>query len=111
MKLAMVSALDKDGEQDPPLWRIGIEHRHIEHQMLQQCKKELSDFVSKHTQKFFVAVGISQEFLQHEPGTWDDIESYITAQKRILSLKVVNDAAESGVALIQSFNAALTNQE
>ncbi len=111
MKRAMVSSLDKDGELDVPLRRFVIEPRNIERETDQLCSKELSDFVSSNTRKLFVAAGITDDFLKTDPNTWDRNDNYIKAQKIIHNLKVVNDAAERGVALIQSFNAVLTNQE
>jgi len=43
--------------------------------------------------------------------TWITDNDYSDGQRKVRSLKVVNDAAERGVALIQAFNGVLTNQE
>ena len=53
---------------------------------------------------------IPQHFLAYNPDTWDSDNDYIVAQQKVRSLKVVNET-ERGVALIQSFNGVLTNQE
>ena len=53
---------------------------------------------------------IPQHFLTN-PDTWESDNDYIAGQQKVRSLKVVNDAAERGVALIQAFNGALTSQE
>lgn len=101
MKLAMVAALDKKTTDHPR--RIAF------CPTLQQNK--LSDFVSQHTRKLFTALNIPQDFLTTNPDTWATDNNYIVGQKKVASLKVVNDAAERGVALIQAFNGVLTNQE
>ncbi|ESO02828.1 hypothetical protein HELRODRAFT_174252 [Helobdella robusta] len=41
----------------------------------------------------------------------DTDNDYIIGQRKIKSLKVVNDAAERGVALIQEFNRVVTNDK
>ena len=60
-----------------------------------------SDFISRNTRKFFVALGlgVNQDFLEEDPNTWDTNDGYIQAQKKARQLKVVNDVAERGVAL------------
>jgi len=47
----------------------------------------------------------------NSPDTWSTDNDYIVGQRKVRSLKVVNDAAERGVALIQAFSGVLTNQE
>ena len=42
---------------------------------------------------------------------WGRDKEYIAGQQKVKALKVVNDAAERGVALIQAFNGVLTCQE
>jgi len=54
---------------------------------------------------------IQQDFLNHHPSTWGSNKNFVDGLKRVQNLKVVNDAAERGIALIQSFNGILTNQE
>ena len=61
--------------------------------------------------KLFTALELSIDFLHEHPSAWDALDSFREARVRVMSLKVVNDAAERGVALIQSFNAVLTNQK
>jgi len=74
-------------------------------------QKQLSDFVSQHTKQLFTAFDIPEHFLMNSPDTWCSDDDYIVGQRKVKSLKVVNDAAERGVALIQQFNGVLTNQE
>src|SRR6218665_801338 len=73
--------------------------------------KQLCDFVYQHTRTLFTALDIPRDFLIHDPFARENNEAYIKAQKMLRGLKVVNDAAERGVALIQSFNSVITNQE
>lgn len=103
MKAAMVAALRKTGQPDRPR-RIVLTTADIQ-------EKQLCDFVSQHTSKLFSALDIPQDLLIQDPSTWESNEAYIEAQKKLKGLKVVNDAAERGVALIQSFNSVITNQE
>jgi hypothetical protein len=102
-KAEMVAALSKEGE-DNPLPRVTLDEQRI-------SETRLADFVNQGTKKFFDSLNISQNFLLHDPNLWNSNDEYVTAQTKLKKLKVVNDAAERGVALIQSFNSVLTNQE
>ncbi len=73
--------------------------------------KQLPDFVSVNSYKLLAAMHTSLDFLTVPPSQWESNPSYIATKARIDNLKVVNDAAERGVALIQSFNAVISNQE
>jgi len=63
--------------------------------------------------KLVVAAGFTDDFLTSLLNTWNrnDNYMYINTQKVFHNLKVVNDAAECSVGLIQSFSAILSNQE
>ena len=50
-------------------------------------------------------------FLQADPDTWNSRDDYKRALEITQSLKVVNDTAETGVALIEEYNSLLTNDE
>ncbi len=102
MKSAMVAALDKITTSHPPR-RIAFTPT--------LYQSQLSDFVSHQTRQLFTALDIPQDFLTKSPDQWNSDHDYIAAQQKLRSLKVVNDAAERGVALIQTFNGVLTNQE
>ncbi len=54
---------------------------------------------------------IETDILEQDPGRLDSNEHYIISRKRVQQLKVVNDAAERGVYLIQNFNSVMTSQE
>ena len=97
VKSAIVKALDKKTADHPR--RIAFNST--------VPQKQLSDFVS---QQLFIALNIPQHFQMNSPDTWSSDNDYIAGQRKLKSLKVVNDAAERGVALIQAFNGVLTNQ-
>jgi len=54
---------------------------------------------------------IETDFLEQDPGKWDSNEHNIISRNRVQHLKVVDDAAECGVSLIQNFNSVITNKE
>lgn len=109
MKRKMILNLQQTGHPDKPQ-RITLPIDRI-------MTAELCDFVSVHTYFFFDTVlnerllGINREFLTADPSTWDTNENYITAKEVVSNLKIVNDIAERGIALITRFNAILTHQE
>ena len=63
--------------------------------------KDLSDFVTSHTKTFFRLFGVN------------DLEEYCNDALRssINSLKVVNDTAERGIALIKKFNESVRDDQ
>jgi hypothetical protein len=73
--------------------------------------KALYEFVTGKTKKLFSAPDIPLNFLHLHPSIWNTNDDYIRGRCKVHNLKVVNDAAERGVALVQSFNAIITNQE
>jgi hypothetical protein len=103
MKAAMVCALRNEGETNSAR-RITLSDKLVP-------EKQLSDFVSTNTMKLFTAFNLPQDFLKLDSANWATNDDYVAACNTLRKLKVVNDAAERGVALIQTFNAILTNQE
>ena len=81
------------------------------HPFVDPTAKRLHDFVTTSTVRFFQILGLSEEFLQSDSSEWEHQETYKTSQKIAQSVKVINDLAERGVALIQEFNSALTRNE
>ena len=73
--------------------------------------KQLADFVSTSTKQLFSAMNISQEFLKSHPSEWINDPIYVDSQTTVAQLKVVNDAAERGISLIEAFNSAITIKE
>lgn len=50
-------------------------------------------------------------FLKNDVETWDDDESYKKNKAIVHSMRVVNDIAERGVALMEEYNKLHTNDE
>lgn len=71
----------------------------------------LTQFVTENTLNFFGRLDLPTEFLQADPDTWDCRDDYKAACTITHSLKVVNDLAERGVALIEQYNSLLTKDE
>jgi len=103
MKLAMVAGLEREGSVMPPT-RVRLDERTL-------LDKQLPDFVSTNTKQLFSALNISQEFLKSHPSEWENDQTYVESQATVAQLKVANDAAERGIALIEAFNSAITTQE
>lgn len=73
--------------------------------------KEISHFVTANTYNFFTRFNLNNDFLQHDPTTWNDNPSYIEASDFCKKMRVVNDIAERNVKLIKDFNNILVNTE
>ena len=102
-KRLMVLSLKEVEGSDEPLKRI----QPFQH----PTTKKLHNFVTKSTINFFTILGLSQEFLHVDPSDWEFQPEYQESKRLVLSLKVINDLAERGVALIQEFNSSLTRNE
>ena len=65
----------------------------------------LDKFVTTNSYKFFHQLGIKAEsFLNKDPDQWMTDSEYIKGQETCSMIRVVNDAAERGVALMEEFN-------
>ena len=103
MKVQIVSALTKEG-RDNTCKHITIEDADIK-------LKQLPDFVSAHTKQLLAGLHVSEEFISRHPSEWPMNNNCMLGLSRVRQLKVINDAAERGISLIQNFNSVLTNQE
>ena len=74
-------------------------------------KKDLSDFVSKKSLDLFKKFDLSCDFLEKNILTWSHEDSYNECAEFFKTLKVTNDVAERGVALIEEYNNYLTKDE
>jgi hypothetical protein len=72
MYKVMVAALEKDCEQDPS--------RRTRKIQTSDTLKELCLFVSKHTNKFFMAMKVNQNLFELDPSTWESNEQYFNSQ-------------------------------
>jgi hypothetical protein len=102
-KLRMVDALDKEGSEDNP--------KRIKLPMSGVPCAELADFVSSRTRDFFNKLGLKSNFLALHPSTWEREKEFVEGLNIATSIRVVNDHAERGVALIQEFNKKITHEE
>jgi hypothetical protein len=102
-KRAMIAALSRKGSADPPK-RINVDQATI-------ASKKFHDFVTSNTWNFFQILSIPNSFLSADPESWVYNDSYLEAETVVRELRVVNDTAERGVALMQDYNCSLTKNE
>ena len=91
-----------------PLKRL--EGRRFNHQ------SPLDTFVTQRTAELFdVLVKDGQEratsFLVKEPSDWSTDLTYLEMQEKAHQMKVVNNCAERGIALVEEYNSSLTKEE
>ena len=65
---------------------------------------ELHNFANSNTLRFFTILDIDFSFLKSDPGLWQESKSYNDALKVEKFLRITNDNAERGVALIGEYN-------
>lgn len=63
------------------------------------------------SRSFFQTAGIDDSFLEVDVETWPNVASFKIAKSVVKKLVCVNDCAERGVALIQTFNESVTKNE
>lgn len=73
--------------------------------------KNISHFASKHSFLLFKQFELPHTFMDKNPECWMSDENYQYCKTVLSDLKVVNDLAERGVALIQQYNNCLTRSE
>ena len=94
---------NKEGLDDPQQW-VKIDTT--------KCSAMPTEyFVSKNTRRFFACVYLSQEFLKYDPEERILREDFMENLKTVQLLRVVNDNAERGVALIDEYSSILTKKE
>ena len=100
----MVKTLGNPGSNEPP--------KHIESQVSRIESKQLEDFVTQNTLKFFEILELPSKFLtETDIEQWEENEHFQKAKQCAQSLRVVNDVAERGVKLIQYFNSFISRNE
>lgn len=104
-KRLMVSAMQSEDDQEQEhTKRITID--------LDSAKnKNLEHFVTAKSAKLFQMMDLPDGFLTVDPDLWEDRHDYKLASETVRSLKVVNDHAERGVALIQEYSGFITQDE
>ncbi|KAG0727887.1 hypothetical protein GWK47_033694 [Chionoecetes opilio] len=93
-KKQMVKALDKPASKK--------ELKRLEGKKM-TMSFSLSSFVTSKTQSFFQKLDSDEGFLAKDPALWEEDDRFKDARKRALGLRVVNDAAERGIALVQRY--------
>lgn len=74
-------------------------------------RKDLSDFVSQNSLELFKKFDLPYDFFEKDISTWPSDDSYKDCLEFFKTLKVTNDVAERGVALIEQYNNCLTKDE
>ncbi|KAG0724840.1 hypothetical protein GWK47_039783 [Chionoecetes opilio] len=93
-KKQMVKALDKPASKK--------ELKRLEGKKM-TMSSSLSSFVTSKTRSFFQKLDMDEGFLAKDPALWEEDDRFKDARKRALGLRVVNDAAERGIALVQRY--------
>ena len=103
MKQKIIQGLTNKGNDDPPKKvQINIQTIH---------NSELNDFVTSKSKVIFQKLNIPTSFLEKDPEFWKEDDDFQTASTIVHELKVVNDHAERGVALIQKYCRLLIKEE
>ena len=102
-KRRMVQALQVDGSTEIRK-RATVDEKDIRQQTLDR-------FVTSNTMRFFRILGIEPVFLNIDPEDWSNDADYCTAEKIVKALRVINDVAERGVALMEGYNRLHTCDE
>lgn len=96
-KAEFVSAMrSREGDDDPPMRARLFPNAPVKN-------LKLSDFFAKKSGRFLDIIGADKSFLEKHPREWQGDDSFNRAKTIALHLKVVNDSAERGVALIKRY--------
>ena len=76
----------------------------------------LDSFVMERTGDLFNLLSFTRQkdarcFLAKDPDTWEVDDSFRKLKESVMRMKVVNDTAERGIALIQKYNDTVTKDE
>lgn len=79
-------------------------------------KSPLETYVTERTKEVFNILHVNGKekatsFLCKKPNMWPSDSNYIELREKVQKMKVVNDCAERGIALIQAFNKSITKNE
>lgn len=73
--------------------------------------KDMSNFVTQSTKRFFCRLNIDVSFFQSDPSEWHLRNDYCAGKQICQHLNVVNDPAERAIKLITDYNRSLTYDE
>jgi hypothetical protein len=102
-KKRMVNELQKKAKPNPKK-RITVKKECIP-------DLQLHNFVTSNSLKIFKLLSLSEAFLEADPITWIIREDYLYGEEIVRQLRVTNDTAERGIAMIQEFSGLLTKDE
>src|SRR5258705_5016949 len=89
-KSLVKSIRTRQGTADPPKRRDDL--------TLQDCRNvSLSDLVTTNTMVFFTRLGISKEFFDADPATWEECKDFKQGRDIGQGLRVTNDHTERGL--------------
>jgi hypothetical protein len=79
-------------------------------------RRPMSEYVTNKSMLFFDLISTNgqetaKSFLSKPPAVWSEDATFQDMKPKVKLLKVVNDSVERGIALIQSYNNALTKDE
>jgi hypothetical protein len=104
-KRLMVKALEHQTEMDHDnAKRITVSLKSFQNM-------NLEDFVTAKSMALFEKLDLPGGLLQLDPEMWGENEDFKLASETLHAMKVVNDHAERGVALIQEFSCLITRDE
>ncbi|GBP55207.1 hypothetical protein EVAR_36789_1 [Eumeta japonica] len=104
MKKRIVDAVKTRDSIDSKVKRFEIDRKNIN----SIIQKDLSDFVSQKSLNLFKIFDLPYDFLDVDIELWASDESYKENEEYFKQMKVVNDVAERGVALVSEYNQCLT---
>ena len=95
MKRQMIQSLKRMGDEEPPK-RVSINQQMI-------TSSNLNSFVTSTSKVLFQKLKLPSGFLQKDPDTWNDDNNFLRTSSIVPKLKVVNDHAQRGVAIIREY--------
>lgn len=105
MKKKMVLALQKDNII------IGSSKKFPKIKIGDIISKEIDYFINNETVEFFLRFRLDKSFLDADPATWPNLDSFVKSKRIVGNLRVVNDVSERAVKLVTDYNTSLTQDE
>jgi len=106
-KILMVQAMTSCESEDDNVKKISVDPKNV----TRYLGVGIENFISKNSRRFFDRLSINTEFLEKHPSEWIKNDNFRKGLQIAKNLKVVNDAAERGVKLMQDYNNLLTTDE
>lgn len=104
IKLKMINAIKHQESDNIRKIRFNVKESDLD----TLVQKDLSNLISMESLFLVKQLQLSYGFLNIHPDLWKTNLNYIEGKKILKNLKVVNDVAERGVALITTYNHCLT---